>query len=136
MRKGLGFLRHKKDKELRLGKCNIDPSVSVNCQQGPTRGYSGEVNSLLVYLLFQIAESFKGCMRGFYLNGKYVDIINSKAIMGVRPCFSMVEEGVHFDGFGYAIYCKYIPHLVRVNPDFTQFWLIVGLKKIVKLYFG
>lgn len=45
-------------------------------------------------------------MREFYLNGRHVDIINSLAIMGVRQCYKTVEEGVHFDSFGYAVYCK------------------------------
>lgn len=53
---------------------------------------------------FQMAESFKGCMRKFTLNSKHVDLANSKAIMGVRQCFSDFEPGVHFDGYGYGIY--------------------------------
>ena len=42
-------------------------------------------------------------MQNFMLNGNDVDLANSKAIMGVRQCYSHVEPGVHFDGFGYAI---------------------------------
>ena len=45
-------------------------------------------------------------MRQFELNNKSVDLANSKAIMGVRQCFSEFEPGVHFDGYGYAIYGK------------------------------
>ena len=57
--------------------------------------------------MFQVTESFKGCVREFHLNDKFVDVANSKAIMGVRQCFSKFEPGVHFDGYGYAIFCKY-----------------------------
>lgn len=57
---------------------------------------------------FQISESFKGCMRSFYLNSKTVDLVNSKAVMGVRQCFSRFEPGVHFDGYGYAVFGKIV----------------------------
>ena len=43
-------------------------------------------------------------MRSFYLNREYVDLVNSKAVMGVRQCFSSFEEGTHLDGYGYAVY--------------------------------
>jgi hypothetical protein len=53
-----------------------------------------------------VRESFKGCMRGLELNGNLVDVANSKSIMGVRPCFAINERGVHFDGYGYAVFGK------------------------------
>ena len=53
-----------------------------------------------------VSESFKGCLRQFELNNNLVDLANSKAIMGVRPCFSRSEPGVHFDGYGYAVFGK------------------------------
>ena len=53
-----------------------------------------------------VSESFKGCLRGLELNKNLVDVANSKSIMGVRPCFATNEPGVHFDGYGYAVYGK------------------------------
>jgi len=53
-----------------------------------------------------MTESFKGCIQDFFLNGKPVDVINSRKVMGVRPCFSNIEPGVHFD-YGFAIYGLY-----------------------------
>jgi len=52
-------------------------------------------------------ESFKGCVKDFDLNGHPVDILNSKAIMGVKQCYSKSERGVHFDGYGYAVFGEY-----------------------------
>lgn len=53
-----------------------------------------------------VSESFKGCLRQMELNNNMVDVANSKSIMGVRPCFADNEPGVHFDGYGYAVYSK------------------------------
>ena len=55
-------------------------------------------------LLLEVSESFKGCLAEFRLNGESVDLTNSKAIMGVRKCFTEVERGAHFDGYSYAVY--------------------------------
>ena len=46
-------------------------------------------------------------MRNFTLNEERVDLANNKAIMGVGPCFRVVEPGVYFPGMGYAIYSEY-----------------------------
>jgi len=51
-----------------------------------------------------MTESFKGCVRDFFLNGKSVDVINSLKILGVRQCSSRIEPGVYFDAESYAIY--------------------------------
>ena len=51
-----------------------------------------------------MTESYKGCMSDMKMNDEIYDIMNSKAIMGVRPCFSEVEPGAHFSGFGYVFY--------------------------------
>ena len=79
----------------------------LHCRQKSYQklSYSCKCYSLFFSVL-QIGESFKGCMRQFELNNKSIDLANSKAIMGVRQCFSDFEPGVHFDGYGYAIYGK------------------------------
>lgn len=64
------------------------------------------MNNIWIIYNLQEGESFKGCMRRFLLSGKEVDLANSKAIMGVRQCFSLVEPGIHFDGYGFATYGK------------------------------
>ena len=50
------------------------------------------------------SESYKGCMREFRLNGVYEDLLNSKALMGIRQCYEQVEHGVYFSYGAHAIY--------------------------------
>ena len=66
-------------------------------------------------------------MRNFTLNEERVDLANNKAIMGVGPCFRVVEPGVYFPGMGYAIYSEYTMDNASTystrSPDiFLQAW--------------
>ena len=45
-------------------------------------------------------------MRNFHLNKKYIDLFNSKSIMGVGHCFHDVERGVYFHGYAFAVFGK------------------------------
>ncbi|XP_013397032.1 laminin subunit alpha-2 isoform X2 [Lingula anatina] len=51
-----------------------------------------------------VPDSLKGCVRGFRLNSQKVDLIQSKAIMGVSTCNKYYEKGVYFSGYAYGIY--------------------------------
>lgn len=51
-------------------------------------------------------------MRKFHLNDRDIDLANAKSIMGVRPCFTDVEPGVHLDGYGYAVYGKLVHQIL------------------------
>ncbi|XP_054719082.1 laminin subunit alpha-1-like [Uloborus diversus] len=52
-----------------------------------------------------VLESFKGCIRNFHLNGKYLDIAREE-LQHVGQCFSTIEPGAYFPGDAYAIYDK------------------------------
>ncbi|GIX95697.1 laminin subunit alpha-1, partial [Caerostris darwini] len=50
-----------------------------------------------------VMESFKGCIRNFHLNGKYLDIASGE-LQNVGHCFSTIEPGAFFSGDAFAIY--------------------------------
>ncbi|GIZ05374.1 putative extracellular matrix glycoprotein laminin subunit beta [Caerostris extrusa] len=50
-----------------------------------------------------VMESFKGCIRNFHLNSKYLDIASGE-LQNVGHCFSTIEPGAFFSGDAFAIY--------------------------------
>ncbi|GBM16550.1 Laminin subunit alpha-1 [Araneus ventricosus] len=52
-----------------------------------------------------VMESFKGCIRNFHLNGKYLDIASGE-LQNVGHCFQTIEPGAYFSGDAYAIYAN------------------------------
>ncbi|KAF8792889.1 Laminin subunit alpha-1 like protein [Argiope bruennichi] len=52
-----------------------------------------------------VMESFKGCIRNFHLNGKYLDIASGE-LQNVGHCFQTIEPGAYFSGDAFAIYAS------------------------------
>ena len=68
------------------------------------------------------AESYKGCMREFSLNGIYQDLLNSKALMGIRQCYQEVEHGVYFSYGAHAVYGEKMTYIsiLSVHGPFSD----------------
>ncbi|KAG1688573.1 Laminin subunit alpha-1 [Nymphon striatum] len=52
-----------------------------------------------------VTETFKGCIRNFKLNDKFLDLASGK-VTNVGQCFSKIEAGSYFGGDAYAIFSK------------------------------
>ncbi|XP_075525225.1 wing blister isoform X1 [Dermacentor variabilis] len=65
--------------------------------------YVGGIASSLSVPEDLVKESFKGCIRNFNVNNRYVDLASGES-NGVGQCFANIEPGAFFQGDAYAVY--------------------------------